>query len=264
MKKLIYTILLSFLAVSVSAHVPFLKPNQFHVEHNRLQIESAFTELPFQADFAMNVPAFTLILPDGVQTSLFPTAKTKAAVYLEPQITKEGTYRISTGVRKGPKYTAIETAEHKLYFSDDTLRVKGKKTYLQYYNSADVYLSKGSPNYTAMPLNKGVEIIPASSPNSLYRGGELSFTILNNGALVPNARVVVVYDNEHYEMHRQGDLYDVENTRKNNIYADANGRFTFRPTHAGLVLLFVTIHKQINEKLWESYNTSLTLEVRLP
>lgn len=264
MKKLIYTILLCFFAFSVNAHVPFLKPNQFHIEHNRLQIESAFTELPFQADFAMSVPQFSMVLPNGTRTILQPETKTKAAVYLEPQTSDEGTYRITTGVRKGPKYRAVETADNKLYFSNDTLRVKGRKTALQYYNSADVYLSKGNPAYLPKPLNSGVEIIPLSSPNMLYLGNKLSFQVLNSGVPVPNARVVVAYENEHYEKHRKGDLYDVENTRKSNIYANSEGKFTFQPKKAGLVLLFVTVHKKIDDTLWESYNTSLTLEVRLP
>ncbi|MFV0290226.1 MAG: hypothetical protein ACK5IJ_04915, partial [Mangrovibacterium sp.] len=58
------------------AHVPFLKPNQFTVLHNRLQIESSFTEFPFQADFTMSSPCFSLINANGKQTTLVPTAKT--------------------------------------------------------------------------------------------------------------------------------------------------------------------------------------------
>lgn len=261
---IICTLVLSGLTISAGAHVPFLKPNQFEVLHQRLQIESAFTELPFQADFAMDAPFFSIIAPDGTLAPITPTAKTTAAVYLEPEISDEGTYRITTGIRKGPKYNAVETADGKLYFAEDMERVDGKKTFMQYYNSADTYIMKGNPDYKSMPLNKGVEIIPLSSPNRLDLGDKLSFHILDDGKPVANARIVVVYDNEHYEEHRDGDLYDVENIRESNIYADSEGRFTFTPKQAGLVLLFVTIHKKTDDTLWESWNTSLTLEVRLP
>lgn len=252
-------------AHKAEAHVPFLKPNLFHVIHNRFQIESAYTELPFQADFAMDSPNFMMIDPNFNIVQLTPSFKTKAAVYLEPTISIEGTYRISTGVRKGPRYRGIQTTEGKKYFSDDTLRVKGQNILLQYYNSADVYIYKGkSPNYKPNPLNKGVEIIPLTSPNQVKKGDKITFRVLNEGKIVPNARIVVVYDNEHYEYHRKEDLYDVENTRKSNIYANAKGEFTFRPNRAGLVMLFVTIHKHIEGNLWDSYNTALTMEVMLP
>lgn len=252
------------LSIAAEAHVPYLKPNLFEVTHQRLQIESAFTEMPFQADFAMDVPSFIMVGPDGATTSLTATTKTKAAVYLEPKIMDEGTYRISTGVRKGPLYKAIETKEGKLYFADDMKRFEGAKTSMQYFNSADTYLFKGVPNYRQTPLNEGIEIIPLSSPNELNIGDSLAFQVLDHGKPATNARVVVIYDNEHYQTHREGDFYDVENIRESNIYTNSDGRFTFTPHQAGLVLLFVTIHKKIDQTLWQSWNTSLTLEVILP
>ena len=260
-KITIYTLAFSFIAISASAHVPFLKPNQFKILHHRFVIESSYTEFPFQADFAMKVPAFAMIMPDGTITSISDYVETKGAVYLQPEITIDGTYRFTTGVRKGPKYRGVETSDGKLYFSQDTNRVEGKKIELQYFNSADVYVFKGKSNYQPSPLNKGVEIIPLTSPNELSLGKELSFSILNDGKPVENARVVVAYDDEHYLFHRHGDLYDVENVRESNIHSNSEGKFTFKPKQAGLVLLFVTIHKQINDTLYESYNTSLTLEV---
>lgn len=254
---------LAFLAtvISASAHVPFLKPNQFMVLHNRLVIESSFTEFPFQADFAMTSSHFRMIKPNGSKTELTPVAKTKGAVYLEPDIVDDGTYRISTGIRKGPRYRGIETPEGKLYFSEDTLKFTGRKIELDYYNSADTYIAKGNPDYTPRPLNNGVEIIPLSSPHSLSLGGTLSFLVLNNGSPIKNARIVVAYDDEHYLKHRHGDLYDVENERESNIHSDSEGTFTFTPKQAGLVLMFVTVHKKLNNTLWESHNSSLTLEI---
>ncbi len=249
---------------SLSAHVPFLKPNLFNPKHDRLQVESSFTEFPFQADFAMDSPCFSLINPDGKQTTMTPNAKTRAAIYLEPVLTEEGTYRINAAVRKGPKYKAVETADGKLYFADDMQKKEGKKTFMQYYSCADTYIAKGNPNYQPHKLNTSVEIIPLSSPNQLFLNNQISFTVFQDGKPVPNARVVVVYDNEHYEKHRVEDLYDVENVRNSNLHADENGTFTFTPKKAGIALLFVTIHKKINASLWESYNTSLTLEVNLP
>ncbi len=103
-------------AVPANAHVPFLKPNQFHVLNNRLVIESSFTEFPFQADFAMSSPHFGLILPDGNRIELLPAAKTKGAVYLEPRIDGEGTYRINSGTRKGPRYRGDGNSRGKALF----------------------------------------------------------------------------------------------------------------------------------------------------
>jgi uncharacterized GH25 family protein len=262
MKSLRNTILLILLAVVFSSHVPFLKPNQFVILHNRFQVESSFTEQPFQADFAMNSPFFYLIDPQGNQTTITPGAKTSAAVYLEPVINGDGTFRINAALRKGPKYRGVENAEGKKYFSKDTLKVEGKKITLQYYSCADTYVCKGLANYTAKPLNKGVEIIPLSSPNAMTVNKPYQFKVLQDGKEVVNARIIVEYDNDHYTKKRVADLYDVENVRENNLHAGQDGVFSFVPEKPGVVLLFVTIHKQITVTDWESYNNSLTLEVR--
>lgn len=264
MKKLKVVILLIIAAIIFSSHVPFLKPNQFVILHDRFHVESSFTEDPFQADFAMNSPFFYIIDPMGNQTTIAPSAKTSAAVYLEPTIIDSGTYRINAAQRKGPRYRGVETAEGKKYFSNDTLTVKGKKITLQYFSSADTYVCKGQPNYKPKPLNKSVEIIPLSSPNTIKVDESIKFKVYQDGKAVANARVVVAYDNDHYNKKKLIDLYDVENERENNIYADNDALFTFIPEKSGLVLLFVTIHKRIDDTQWESYNNSLTLEVRLP
>ncbi len=259
-----FLFLFSLLVANSYAHVPFLKPNQFKVLHSRLQIESSFTEFPFQADFAMDSPGYTLVCPDGQEIALAPQAKTCAAEYLEPTLNEDGTYRVNAGVRKGPKYKAIETTDGKLYFADDMKEKQGTPTFLQYYSCADTYLYKGQPRYQPRLLNQGLEIIPLSSPNALTPDNEIAFRVYQDGKPVPNARVVVAYDNEQYQHHRKEDLYDVENTRASNIYADDRGEFTFRSAQTGLVLLFVNVHHKVNDLLWESYNTSLTLEVNLP
>ncbi|WP_372776123.1 DUF4198 domain-containing protein [Mangrovibacterium sp.] len=263
MKSLRIIVLLVIAEVVFSSHVPFLKPNQFTILHNRFQVESSFTEDPFQADFAMKSPFYYLIDGAGNQTTISPSAETSAAVYLEPAITGSGTFRINAAQRKGPKYRGVETIEGKQYFSKDTLIVKGKKITLQYFSGADTYVCKGLPNYMAKPLNKGVEIIPLSSPNTMKVNQPYKFQVYQDGEKVAHARVVVAYDDDHYIQKKVADLYDIENVRKNNIHADQDGVFTFTPEKPGLVLLFVTIHKQISDTDWESYNNSLTLEVRM-
>ena len=256
-------VLCLFAGISAHAHVPFLKPSQFNVENPRLHVESAFTEYPFQADFAMDSPNFALTAPDGTVTPLKASARTKAAVYLEPAIDAAGTYRVSTGVRTGPLYKAVETAGGKLYFADDMKRVSGKPTSMMYYSSADVYLAKGEPAYTPRPRNQGVEIVPLTSPNRVSVGSPLRLTVLQDGQPAPRARVIVAYDNEHYQKRRIEDLYDVENVRASNIAADENGQFSITPTHGGLLYLFVTLHKRVQPDRWESHNAALTLEAAL-
>ena len=259
--KSLCTTVCSTLLLSANAHVPFLKPNQFHVLHNRFQVESSFTEYPFQADFAMDAPEYLLFSPKGIQTTLTPTARLKAANYLEPSLTDSGTYRIHAALRKGPLYKAIETIEGKLYFADDMKTKQGKPTTLQYFSSADTYVLWGTQGYITTLVGKGVEIIPQAAPNQINIGKPVQFSIYFNGKPAPSARVVVVYDNEHFDKYRTEDLYDVENVRKSNIIADKHGNFTFTARKAGLVLLFVNIHQKINDSLWESYNSSVSLEV---
>ncbi|RMH94827.1 DUF4198 domain-containing protein [Lysobacter pythonis] len=267
MKNLAHRLCASLLLLAssgLSAHVPFLKPNQFQVEHPRLHIESAFTELPFQADFAMDSPNFVMVGPDGKRTPLTATARTPAAVYLEPRLAGEGSYRISTGVRKGPNYHAVETAGGKLYFADDMARHRGQPARMQYFSRADAHISQGEANYAPRPFNEGIEIIPLSAPTALTLGDSLRLRVLHDGKPVAHARIVIAEDNEHYRHHRIEDLYDVENIRASNLHADTNGEFTLKPTRAGLIYLLTTSHKKTGPGLWESHNAALTLEVRLP
>lgn len=256
-------LLLTWLTLNAYAHVPFLKPNLFHIPYERLHIESSFTEQPFQADFAMVSPLFYLINSEGEKTTLTPTAKTVAAAYLEPKITKNGTYRIHSSFRKGPKYNAIETADGKLYFSKDIKTKQGKMTKLQYFSSADTYVTKGETDYQPTVLNSGIEIIPLTPPNSILVQDKATFKVYDNGKPISHARVVVAYDNEQYVKKSVTDYYDVENIRENSLYTNDEGLFTFVPEKAGLVLLFVTVHKKVDDSLTKSYNTSLTLEINL-
>lgn len=257
--------LLALLAsAAIHAHVPFLKPSQFNIENDRLQVESAFTEFPFQADFAMDSPHFSMTHPDGSVQPLRPSAKTRAAVYLEPVVGGAGTYRVSTGVRTGPTYKAVETAEGKLYFAEDRKRVQGAPVSMKYYSSADVYLAKGAPAYVPRPLNTGVEIIPQSSPNRLAVDQQMPLQVLQDGRPAAHARIVTVYGDEHYRQRRVEDLYDVENVRASNIVADEAGRFSITPSRGGLMYLFVTLHRKTGPTAWESHNAGLTLEVGLP
>lgn len=265
MRYRLLTAALALLASSANAHVPFLKPNQFNVLHPRLHVESAFTETPFQADFAMTSPHFALIAPDGSQQPLEASARTRAAVYLEPVIQQDGSYRITTGMRKGPLYRAVEADRNgKLYFADDIPRTPGKPATMQYYSRADVYLAKGEPNYQMRASGEGIEILPLTSPNRLILGGELRLKVLHQGKPVANARIVVGHDNEHYQRHFKEDFYDVENTRPGHLYSDEQGVFSFRPEHAGLYFLFTTLHINIAPGQWESHNAALTLEVMRP
>jgi len=264
MKSLRTTVLLVFLSIYASAHIPFLKPNLFNIPYDRLHIESSFTESPFQADYPMESPFFYLINSHGEKTILYPVAKTIAAVYLEPKITKDGTYRVHSSFKKGPIYNAIETSNGKLYFAEDIKKKKGQMTKLQYFSSADTYVTKGQNDYQPNILNSGIEIVPITPPNSILVNDKATFKVYDNGKPASNARIVIAYDNEHYNVKNVIEYYDVENERESNIYANKDGKFTFIPEKAGLVLLFVNIHKKIDDSLTESYNTSLVLEVNLP
>lgn len=246
-----------------SAYVPFLKPNQFRLLHNRFQVEAAFTEEPFQPDFRLDVPYFRMITPQGASEVIPKAAQLKAAVYLEPKVETEGTYRIYTDIYKGRNYQAIETKEGKLYFKGEMEDKVGQPVRVQHYTRAEVYVSKAQPNYKPQSLGVGVEIVPETAPTALKRGEPLRLRVYQNGQPKPNARVVVAYDNEQYQLHKEGDYYDVENIRENSLYTDANGYADFTPDRAGLVLLFVTIHQKLSPQQWESHNASLTLEVQL-
>ena len=80
------------------AHTPYILPNAFDAERNRITLQGALTEDDyFNPDIALNVPAYVETLPSGQEVKVPPSAVLKDVTVTEAPLPDNGTYRFSTG-----------------------------------------------------------------------------------------------------------------------------------------------------------------------
>ena len=95
-------------AALAQAHTPYLLPNAFDAERQRVTLQGAQTEDDyFNPDIALNAAAYVETLPSGQQTQLAPSATLKDMVLIEAPLAEPGTYRFSTGALVTRKTTLV-------------------------------------------------------------------------------------------------------------------------------------------------------------
>jgi hypothetical protein len=121
---------------------------------------------------------------------------------------------------------------------------------------AETYVSKGAPTDTATrPASQGLELQPATHPNSIYVDQGFSFRLLMDGKPLAAAPISV---------YRSGDTYD-EHKVTAELKSDADGMATIRFDRPGIYLL--TTHAASSPRTADgppparSYVYSLTFEV---
>jgi hypothetical protein len=94
--------LLAALPAPVLAHTAYLLPTLFSAnQENAVTVESSFAEHFFRPEIAVDSDDWHVLLPDGTRAAPANVAKLKQLVVLEGEIKQEGTYRFTTGVRRG-------------------------------------------------------------------------------------------------------------------------------------------------------------------
>jgi uncharacterized GH25 family protein len=245
-------------SVGAHAHSPYLKPNTFAAEQQRkhLTVEAAFAEGDLRPDVAMKSDAFQVLGPDGRATALVPAAVLKDASFLEvPLSAGEGTYLISSGVRKGRLAKAV-LRDGKVHFAErkEDMLPGDAPIEVQSITRADVYVTRGKPSRADFEA-EGVGIYPVTPPYDLYAGETVTVRVRENRQPLAGEGLTVIADGQHYASHKQPEL---------TLSTNAAGEVSFKPKTAGLYLLQVRVRRPSpdNPALWLSHTATLTVEVQ--
>ena len=260
------------LARPALAHTPYLLPNTFDAERQRVTIQAAQTEDDyFNPDIGLQVPAYVEILPSGQQAEVKPVVTLKDLAVAEAPLADPGTYRFSTGqfvVRKAD----LAFVGGKWMYVRDKIRPGGdgppnvilatdvpaeaRKMTTEGVMVAETYVSKGAPTKTALTATgKGFELKPIDHPNALYVDQGFAFELTVDGKPFPNAQI---------SLYRSGNVYDDKRIAQT-VRTDAKGAARIRFEQPGVYL--ITTHYPAADIVpgeappSQTYTYSLTFEV---
>jgi len=92
-------------------------------------------------------------------------------------------------------------------------------------NRVETFVTQGSPGGSALkPTNKGLELVPVTSPNDLVAGEKATFQLLIDGKPAANLKVVAIEGATRYR-NAQGEM---------DTSTDKDGKFSFTWPNAGM------------------------------
>jgi uncharacterized GH25 family protein len=220
-------------AGAAQAHSPYLLPNMFDATgRDHVTVQASFTEHAFTPDVVMKSDSFQVRGPDGATTPLTPTYFKDLAI-LEADTKADGTWRIGSGVRIGRMSKVAQVKGEWVFLEPDKPAPAGAVVgEMQSITNAEVYVSRGAPNATALaPTGKGVEFHALTHPNSIFAGQAAQFQALLDGKPLPDQTITV---------HRAGE--DMDGGKPLEVKSDKDGRFAIKVDRPG-VFLAMTRHR---------------------
>lgn len=248
------------LAAPVMAHTSYMLPSRFVTNSEEMvTVEAAFAEDFFIPDVAVNGADFHVIKPDGTRADFNSVNAHTQLVILEADIAEEGTYRFSTGVRRGRRTTLamvdgewVNTRETGGTVPENATATKISET----ETVADAYLSKKAPTRAPVDVSVGRLVIqPITHPSDAFLGEPFEFQLLFDGK--PLAGHFMNVD-------RGGARYDATKFHEE-APTDKDGKMSAVFDKAGVYILWTRFSApapddaQVDER---SYTTSLILEVQ--
>jgi hypothetical protein len=247
-------------AVPALAHTSYMLPSRFTANLETLiTVEAAFAEDFFIPDVAVNKADFHVVRPDGSRAEFDSVNPNTQIVILESAIEEEGTYRFTTGVRRGRRSTMalvdgewINTFEMDGRIPENATATKLRET----ETVADAYLTKRAPTRAPVDLQIGRLVLqPITHPSDAFLGDPFEFRLLFDGE--PLSGHVMNID-------RGGARYDPAGFHKE-IATDGDGRVSLDFEKAGIYIIWTRFSAPAPEGAdvdERSYTTSLILEVQ--
>jgi hypothetical protein len=254
------------------AHTPYLLPNTFDAERQRVTIQAAQTEDDyFNPDIGLQMPVYLETLPSGQQAEIKPAIALKDLAVVEAPLDAAGTYRFSTG-QFAMRKADLAFVGGKWMYVRDKIRPGGdgppnvilatdvpadaKKMTTEGVMVAETYVSKGTPTKAALAATgKGFELTPVDHPNALYVDQGFGFELTVDGKPFPNAQI---------SLYREGNVYDDKRIAQT-LKTDAKGAARIRFDQPGVYL--ITTHYPAADIVPgeapppQTYTYSLTFEV---
>lgn len=244
---------------ATQAHVPYLQPASFEpIRGGWVSLDAAFADRFFIPEVAFDNSSFSVLTPAGtaVKPALLQYSHTRTMA--EHQLTDDGTYRFSTGLRFGAVFHTYEhNGERKNSRDENFVLPAGAKSiaHFQAVTRAETYVSKGAPDHTALkPGGEALELEFLSHPNDLYTDSTLRARVLFNGKPLVRQAVSAYFV--------EAGANDEKVTYQ--LSSDAAGIISFQPEKAGTYLLlsrFRTDAPKTAAVPTYSYTYSVVLEI---
>lgn len=247
-------------ALPATAHTSYMLPNVFTANLEELvTLQASFSDDLFRPEVVVDSDDYHVVLPDGSRTEFELIAPHRQLVILEGSIEQEGTYRFTTGVRRGRTNTrvlvdgvwkSLREFDGEAPPQDAELRTSQTETI------ADVYVTKKVPSRASVDQVIGRLVFqPVTHPNDIYLDGGFKFQVLFDGKPM-QGQVINLY--------RSGGGY-AEPKYHEEIEANEDGLVSLSFEEPG-VYLVMTRHRAVApagaETDERSYTTSLTFDVQ--
>lgn len=180
-------LLLAALAVPAAAHTPYLAPASFSVRPDSVvTLDASFAETFFVPEVVFDNSEFVVTDPDGRQHAPDTVQRLKTRTVVEQTLPgQKGTYRFSTGNRLGAVFRTWTLNGKTGSSRDPGVPLPPGATLTSHYQSlsrSEVYLTAGAPTATALkPYGTGLELVPITHPDDLYRGEHFEFRVQYDG-----------------------------------------------------------------------------------
>ncbi|EIZ81148.1 hypothetical protein WSK_0093 [Novosphingobium sp. Rr 2-17] len=240
------------------AHTSYILPNFFVAStESYVTLQSAFAEELFHPEVAVDANDFHVILPDGSRGEFEAIGKHRQLVILESPLLQDGTYRFTTGVRRGRmSKSALIDGQWKPVQGDKAPAGATRFKTSQTETVADVYVTKKGPTRAPVDRQIGRLVIqPVTHPSEVALDSNLKLKVLFDGKPLDGQTVVLDRGGAEYgeaKVHRE-------------VKTSADGSLDLKFDKPGVYLL-MTRHKADaptgSETDERSYTTSLTFEVQ--
>lgn len=237
------------------AHTAYLLPNLFSAnQENSVTVESSFAEHFFKPELAVDSNDWHVVLPDGTRAAPINIAKLRQLVVIEADLKQEGTYRFTSGVRRGRTgKLALVNGKWEPVRGEAPTGAQIRTT--QTETVSDVYVTKKGPTRAAVDARIGRLIIhPVTHPADVALDTKFDLEVLFDGKPLAGTKL---------ELDRGGQDYDAVSSHRE-VRTGSDGRVSLTFDKAGVYVLMARHRADApagSETDERSYTTALTFEV---
>lgn len=249
---------LLLLSAGAQAHMPYLLPNVFDLNtRNHVSVIASFTDALFVPDIAMKSDAYAVITPSGERQPITQIQYLKDLATFEVATREPGVYRITSGERLGRKARMWQQPDGVWKFVDEREPAPShvKVVDVQSVTTADVYVTRGKANRTALAANgKGVELTLQTLPHEIVAKQAAKAELLFEGKALADVNV------DFY----RGSLEGMNAKPVLTARSDAQGKIAFTLPDTGTYLALIRHRTESPagaETAWRSYSYTLTFAV---
>jgi uncharacterized GH25 family protein len=219
----------TLLSATAQAHVPYLAPESFEPIRGWVSLEASFADKFFLPEAKFDQSEFKVVTPAGKLEQPAEQQTVRSRIVLEHQLTQDGSYRFSSGVREGAVFRSWLQDGKTINSRDPKQQPPAGVALTAHFQSitlAETYVSKGKPTAAALkPWGKGLELEFISHPNDLYINQPVQARLWFEGKPLANSEV---------QIHRaMGNAEPVTRT----VTSTASGDISFEVTDAATYLL---------------------------